>query len=382
MSMKNTSMKWGMAMSLVLGFMLSCGSAKSGNEGSIKGTIKNANGQSVYLEELTPEKIILIDSTKVKEDGSFSFKKSTRSINYYRVRLGKEQPANQYASPTNVVVFITDSTEKLVIEADGTNMNGTFKVTGSKETDLLQEINTFLLKGEKSIDSLNKLYEANPATFNQQEGQMIFNDITQKRMTYMRKFALDHSENFVVLQALPFLNPDADLDIFKNINVSLSKKYPKNGWVQNLGKRVEQLSFLAPGTPAPEFTVKTPEDKDISLKDFRGKVTLIDFWASWCRPCRAENPAVVATYTKYKGKGFAIFSVSLDQNKDAWVKAIADDKMTWSHGSDLKYWDAAPAKLYNVTSIPYNVLIDKEGKVIAKNLHGADLENKLAEVLK
>lgn len=361
--------------------MLSCGSAKNGCEGSVNGSLKNSSNQTVYLEELTPEKIILIDSTKVKEDGTFSFKKSTRSINYYRIRLGKEQPANQYASPTNVVVFITDSTEKVTIEADGKAMNSTFKITGSKETDLLQEINNYLLIGEKSIDSLNQLYQQNPANFNQQQGEMIFNDIAQKRSVYMKKFALDHSENFVVLQALPFLNPDTDLDLFKSVNSVLSKKYPTNGWVQNLGKRIEQLNFLAPGTPAPEFTVKTPEDKDISLKDFRGKVTLIDFWASWCRPCRAENPAVVATYTKFKNKGFAIFSVSLDQNKDAWVQAIKDDKMTWSHGSDLKYWDAAPAKLYNVTSIPYNVLIDKEGKVIAKNLHGPALENKLAEIL-
>jgi thiol-disulfide isomerase/thioredoxin len=109
---------------------------------------------------------------------------------------------------------------------------------------------------------------------------------------------------------------------------------------------------------------------------------LVDFWASWCKPCRAENPNVVATYNKFKGKGFTIFGVSLDQNKEAWISAIKSDGLVWQHGSDLKYWDAAPAKLYNVSSIPYNILIDKEGKIVAKNLHGADLENQLTAVLK
>lgn len=159
--MKKMNIKTGLVLSVTMLVLMSCGSAKNGGDGSVKGTIKNASNQSVYLEELTPEKIVLIDSTKVKEDGTFSFKKTTHAINYYRIRLGKEQPANQYASPTNVVVFITDSTEKLIIEADGKNMNSTFKVSGSKETDLLQEINAFLLVGEKTIDSLNQIYQTN-----------------------------------------------------------------------------------------------------------------------------------------------------------------------------------------------------------------------------
>jgi peroxiredoxin len=366
----------------VFAFMISCGGKGKNGNAYISGTITNGGEQTLYLEELTPEKIVMLDSVKLGKDGSFSIKKRVGAINYYRLRLGKEQTANMYATPNNVIVFISDSSETLTVQADGKAMNSDFKVSGSKETDLLTEINNYLIKGEKTIDSLNQIYQETPEKFNQAEGERIFNEVTISRTAYMKNFALNHLDNFVVLQALPFLNPDQDLDVFKKVNESLTKKFPMNGWVINLGKRIEQLSFLAPGTEAPDFTILTPEDKNISLKDFRGKFVLVDFWASWCKPCRAENPNVVATYNKFKGKGFTIFGVSLDQNKEAWISAIKSDGLVWQHGSDLKYWDAAPAKLYNVSSIPYNILIDKEGKIVAKNLHGADLENQLTAVLK
>lgn len=361
--------------------LTSCGGKGKGGSSYISGTIKNGGEQTLYFEELTPEKIVVIDSVKLSKDGSFSIKKRPGKINYFRLRLGQEQQANMYSSPKNVIIFISDSTETLTIEADGAAMNSDFKVSGSKETDLLTEINNYLRGGEKTIDSLNQIYQNTPEKFNQAEGEKIFNEVTAKRTEWMKKFIDSHLENFVVLQALPFLSPDADLPVFKKVNDALIKKFPTNGWVINLGKRIEQLNFLAAGTTAPDFTIPTPEGGNISVKDFRGKYVLIDFWASWCKPCRAENPNVVAAYNKFKNKGFEIFGVSLDQNKDAWIAAIASDGLTWKHGSDLKYWDSAPAKLYNVSSIPYNVLLDKEGKIVAKNLHGEALESQLAAVL-
>lgn len=136
------------------------------------------------------------------------------------------------------------------------------------------------------------------------------------------------------------------------------------------------------GQTAPEIKLPDPNGKEIALSSLRGKYVLVDFWASWCAPCRAENPNVVKAYQQYKDKNFTIFSVSLDQKKEVWVKAIKDDGLTWNHVSDLKFWDSEPAKAYGVEAIPANFLLDPAGKIIAMNLRGEDLENKLKEVLK
>ena len=151
--------------------------------------------------------------------------------------------------------------------------------------------------------------------------------------------------------------------------------------VSSMGQmEYEQLKEI--GQIAPNFTITTPEGESISLYDIKGKVKLIDFWASWCGPCRGENPHVVEIYKEYHPKGLEIFGVSLDNNKEAWVKAIADDGLVWKHGSDLKGWQSAPAQLYSVSGIPHTVLLDENNKIIAKNLRGDELKQKIAELLK
>ena len=149
-----------------------------------------------------------------------------------------------------------------------------------------------------------------------------------------------------------------------------------------IAAQIAKLESTAIGQIAPNFTVTTPEGESISLYDIKGKVKLIDFWASWCGPCRGENPHVVEIYKEYHPKGLEIFGVSLDNNKEAWVKAIADDGLVWKHGSDLKGWQSAPAQLYSVSGIPHTVLLDENNKIIAKNLRGDELKQKIAELLK
>jgi peroxiredoxin len=148
-----------------------------------------------------------------------------------------------------------------------------------------------------------------------------------------------------------------------------------------LQNMIRALAGFVLGGEAPDFTMNTPDDKPMSLRQLRGKVVLVDFWASWCGPCRRENPNVVAAYNKYHPKGFDVLGVSLDRSKEPWLAAIEKDGLIWNHVSDLKGWQNDAAKLYGVTSIPHTVLLDKEGKIIARNLRGAALEEKLKELL-
>lgn len=145
--------------------------------------------------------------------------------------------------------------------------------------------------------------------------------------------------------------------------------------------KVNKMTQFEEGRVAPDFTQKTPEGEDLSLSDLKGKYVLIDFWASWCGPCRRENPNVVRMYKAYKDKGFEILGVSLDRSKDRWLAAIEQDQLTWKHVSDLKHWSNAVARQYNVSSVPYTMLIDPDGKIVAKNLRGPSLEAKLKELL-
>lgn len=177
---------------------------------------------------------------------------------------------------------------------------------------------------------------------------------------------------------------DQNTDVlFVEFADEFSTKYAKTNSMDIglLKPRLDAIKQLMIGLPAPDFTLDSPDGKKISLKDFKGKVVLIDFWASWCGPCRRENPNVVAMYNRYKDKGFEILGVSLDRSKDPWVKAIADDKLTWPHVSDLKGWSSSAAALYGITSIPHTVLVDREGRIIARQLRGEVLGRKLEEVL-
>ncbi len=177
-------------------------------------------------------------------------------------------------------------------------------------------------------------------------------------------------------------DPNKDVVLLEKRFNTLNGPALQSQFAKNIAQVIDNDKIGAIGTKAIDFTQTDTAGSSISLSQFKGKYVLLDFWASWCRPCRMENPNVVAAYNTYKNKNFAVLSVSLDQEKDSWLKAIKADKLNWTHISDLKYWSNAVAMQYHIQSIPQNFLIDPNGVIIAKNLRGEQLVEKLKEVLK
>lgn len=209
-----------------------------------------------------------------------------------------------------------------------------------------------------------------------------FNNLQKRAIDFAKAHAIKNRSNVVAAYySLMYMNEPGKEEELQKMYDTLSPAVQKSYFGGKLNEIVQAAAKTAVGQVAPEFSQNDPNGQPVNLSSFRGKYLLIDFWAAWCQPCRAENPNVVKAYNTYKDKGFEILGVSLDQDKDAWLKAVADDKLTWTQVSDLKYWNNDVAKLYGVRSIPASYLLDKEGKIVAKNLRGEELEAKLKELM-
>jgi peroxiredoxin len=336
----------------------------------ISGTITNpsANG-IVTIEDILPGSLVAIDTVEVKDDNTFSHV-FTGAPGYYRL--------NFYGAQAMTIILDKDD---IHITADGSNPRGAYEITGSSELDLIKKFNADLNSAFQSREQqINQRYVEAKNAGKEKEALAIqkeYMDLIREKDEYTVKAVAIMGPNLASFQLLNSVDKDKNYAFVDKMARELDKKYPDKYYIQELVKKMETVKLTAIGNPAPEISLPNPDGEVVKLSSLRGQVVLVDFWAEWCRPCRQENPNVVKAYHKFKDKGFTVFGVSLDKTREKWVQAIRDDGLTWTHVSDLKYFQSEAAADYGVQSIPFSLLVNREGTIVAKNLRGVALEEKL-----
>ncbi|RYG32810.1 MAG: TlpA family protein disulfide reductase, partial [Chitinophagaceae bacterium] len=263
------------------------------------------------------------------------------------------------------------------------DLTGTAWSKGTKESEVLQDMRRIRSAAQARMQLLNQRYAANQGNLDSVTllQQSAFRSIDQEANALRSLIRQNPKSAVSVYTAMAVLDTESNFAFTDSMAAVFGKQIPKSRYVKMLREKNDRLRNTAVGGTAPDIKLPGPDGSEIALSSLRGKYVLIDFWASWCGPCRQENPNVVRLYNKYKDQNFEIFGVSLDKDKEKWLQAIQKDNLTWIHVSDLKFWQSEAAGLYNITSIPATVLIDPQGKIIAKNLRGQALEEKVAELV-
>ncbi len=376
---------------VVISLLASC-KEKESKTFTVSGVLHNAPSKVVYIEEsdITTGKKTLKDSSAIAADGKFSISLNATKDAVYNLLL--QNDVSQF------ITLINDAS-KINVDVDFNNKTDFYNVTGSKASKSIQEYLAKISGMQKDrfniyfqVDSIkrNNGDSTLAANLNKQEKQISNDEKTFTQQTVQQ--ASNSSLALFILSTYQGMARDPNFRVngFTDTEVvalltDVLNKFPERTDIAGIRNSVETTipKTLWVGKPAPEISLPDTEGRTVKLSSFRGKYVLVDFWASWCGPCRRENPNVVQAFKQFKNKNFTILGVSLDRpgQKEAWTQAIKEDNLTWTHISDLKYWQSEVVPMYQLSGIPFNVLVDPDGKVVAENLRGNALEQKLQEFL-
>jgi peroxiredoxin len=353
----------------------------------IKGKIENLNKKELVLYKLDKNSWKPMDTTKADNSNYFVFKGKVEEQDFYMIGFDKEKSIN----------LILDNGVELDVYANAEDSEKTATVRGSKDNEDLYTFQSYLNDyTEKSSRLSNYLSQLERG--NHKDSVLIiskeFEKLNTDHQTFIKSYSDSIMPSMAVFKTLHYLDIYSNLDYLVSLAIRMKQEMPKNKYTATYASEITRMaeekrrederelnSPVGIGKQAPEISLNNADGVNFKLSSLKGKYVLIDFWASWCTPCRYESPNLVKAYEKYKNRNFEILSVSLDQNKDAWLRAIKQDHFTWKNISDLKGWQSSIVPTYEIQGIPATFLIDPKGIIIAKNLRGPDLEKKLEEVL-